>query len=120
MRVGFVYNVRRLEPAPHGENDDEAEFDPPNILDDIRAAIASHGHEVIDFEATSELPGLLCSAELDIVFNVTEGVGPRSREAQVPALLEFLGIEHTGSDAVTMGITLDKSLAKAVVASAGV
>ena len=57
---------------------------------------------------------------MDVVFNIAEGQGSRSREAQVPALLDLLGIPYTGSDAVALGVTLDKSLAKAVVRAAGV
>jgi len=120
VRIGFVYNVRRIDPTPLGKNDDEAEFDTPEILGDIRAAIASHGHDVVDLEADRTLPGALVEADVGVVFNNAEGRGVRGREAHVPALLEFLGIEHTGSDAVTMGIALDKSLAKVVVAGTGV
>jgi D-alanine-D-alanine ligase len=120
VRVGFVYNVRRIQPDPSGENDEEAEFDVPEVLDGIRGAIAGLGHDVVDLEATPQLPRLLASADVDVVFNVAEGSGSRSREAQVPALLEFLGIAYTGSDPVTLGLTLDKPLAKAVAAAAGV
>ena len=38
-----------------------------------------------------------------------------NREAQVPALLELLGIPYTGSDPAAMSLTLDKSLAKQIV-----
>src|SRR5207244_12200031 len=44
----------------------------------------------------------------------------RSREARVPAVLEMLDIPFTGSDPLTMAVTLDKDVAKTVVAAAGV
>jgi D-alanine-D-alanine ligase len=57
----------------------------------------------------------------DLVFNMAEGTGVgRSREARVPAVLEMLGIPHTGSDPLTLAVALDKPLAKTVVAAAGV
>jgi D-alanine-D-alanine ligase len=57
----------------------------------------------------------------DLVFNMAEGTGiGRSREARVPALLEMLGIPHTGSDPLTLAIALDKPVAKTIVAAAGV
>jgi D-alanine-D-alanine ligase len=118
MRIGFVYNVRTGASGPVG--DEEAEFDDPDAIAAIRAAISSHGHDVIDLEAGPTLPQALAVAQVDAVFNIAEGTGPRSREAQVPALLELLGIPYTGSDAVTLGITLDKSLAKTLVAAVGV
>src|SRR6202011_1034416 len=57
----------------------------------------------------------------DFVFNFAEGLGvSRSREARVPAVLEMLGIPYTGSDPLTLAVTLDKEVAKRLVASAGV
>jgi D-alanine-D-alanine ligase len=56
---------------------------------------------------------------VDVVFNIAEGIGGRNREAQVPALLELLSIPYTGSDPAAMSLTLDKSLAKQIVAQAG-
>jgi D-alanine-D-alanine ligase len=41
----------------------------------------------------------------------------RNREAHIPALLEFLHIPYTGSDPLTLSLTLDKSMAKRVVMS---
>src|SRR5262249_27006114 len=57
----------------------------------------------------------------DFVFNIAEGRGVgRSREAHVPAVLEMLGIPYTGSDPLTLAATLDKDVAKRLVASARV
>ncbi|MBM4308919.1 MAG: ATP-grasp domain-containing protein, partial [Deltaproteobacteria bacterium] len=39
------------------------------------------------------------------------------RESHIPALLEFLNIPYTGSDPLTLALTLDKSMAKKVVQS---
>jgi len=38
----------------------------------------------------------------------------------VPALLELLGVPYTGSDAVALGLTLDKMLGKRLAAAKGV
>ena len=118
MRVGFVYNVRRSA-RPNAPSDDEAEFDDPTTIAAIGDAIASHGHDVVGLEADATLPAALAVANVDVVFNIAEGRGSRSRESQVPALLDLLGIPYTGSDAVALGVTLDKSLAKSVVRAAG-
>ena len=115
MRVGFVYNVRRPDAG-----EDDAEFDDPETIKAIGDAIAANGHEVIGLEADRTLPTALTEAEVDVVFNMAEGKGQRSREAQVPALLELLCIPYTGSDAVTLGVTLDKSLASSLVSARGV
>jgi D-alanine-D-alanine ligase len=120
LRVGFTYNVKRVKPTVDASEDREAEYDSPATLQAIREAIASWGHEVIDLEATPELPSVLASTPLDIVFNIAEGFKGRNRESQVPAMLELLDIPYTGSDPATLSIALDKALAKKIVRQAGI
>ncbi|RKH53195.1 D-alanine--D-alanine ligase family protein [Corallococcus llansteffanensis] len=122
LRVGFSFNVKRVKPSATAETveDSEAEYDSPNTLQAIREAIASWGHEVIDLEATAELPTVLSSTPLDIVFNIAEGFKGRNRESQVPAMLELLDIPYTGSDPATLSLALDKALAKKIVRQAGI
>ncbi len=55
---------------------------------------------------------------MDLVFNIAEGITGHNREAHVPALLELLSIPYTGSDSKALTVTLDKSLAKKIVADA--
>ena len=52
------------------------------------------------------------ASNVDVVFNIAEGMAGRSREAQVPSLCELLGVPYTGSDSATLSICLDKALAK--------
>lgn len=79
------------------------------------------GHDVVMLGDGRELIQKLLDHPPDLVFNFAEGQGiGRSREARVPALLEMLGIPYTGSDPLTMAVTLDKECAKRLVASAGV
>ena len=117
LRVGLAHNLRRLDPR---SDDADAEFDSPATVEAIGAAIAALGHEVVGIEATPELPRIIGELDLDLVFNIAEGVRGRSREAQVPALLELLGITYTGSDAAALAVTLDKGLAKRIVRAAGI
>src|SRR5438477_136383 len=77
--------------------------------------IARQGHIVVHLEATPDLPRVLAEADVDLIFNIAEGVEGRNREAQVPALCELLGIPYTGSDSATLAIALDKALGKKVL-----
>ncbi len=120
LRVGFTYNEKRVIPKDDPNTDWEAEYDSPKTLQAIRDAIASYGHDVIDLEANQELPTNLAVANVDFVFNISEGIKGLSRESQVPALLELMGIPYTGSDPACLTMTLDKSMAKRVVKEAGV
>src|SRR5690606_31233363 len=120
LRVGLIYNLKRVAADKEGGRDDEAEFDSPKTVTAIREAIASYGHEVVELEATRELPTILPAAAIDLAFNIAEGFQGRSREALVPALLELLDIPYTGSDPTTLSLAHDKGMAKRVVAAAGV
>jgi D-alanine-D-alanine ligase len=109
-RVGLAFNMKRID--SHAGDDREAEYDAPETIDAITAAIESHGHDVVPLEATPDFPRALMASNVDVVFNVAEGMAGRSREAQVPSLCELLGVPYSGSDSATLSICLDKSLAK--------
>jgi D-alanine-D-alanine ligase len=112
IRIGFTYNVKRQQ---IDKGDDEAEWDPPETIIAIANALARQGHIVVHLEATPDLPRVLAEADVDLIFNIAEGVEGRNREAQVPALCELLGIPYTGSDSATLAIALDKALGKKVL-----
>jgi D-alanine-D-alanine ligase len=120
LKVGFTFNVKRVAPDLNGELDEEAEYDSPRTLQAIREAIASYGHQVVDLEATPDLPMQLLSSPVDVVFNIAEGFKGRSRESQVPSLLELLDVPYTGSDPSALSVSLDKALAKRMVRTHGI
>ena len=115
VRVGFTYNVKRTH-----DGDEQAEFDPPETIIAISNALARQGFIVVHLEATPDLPRVLAEADVDLIFNIAEGVEGRNREAQVPALCELLGIPYTGSDSATLAIALDKALCKKVLSQHGI
>jgi len=110
LRVGLAFNMKRID--SNGGDDREAEYDAPETIQAVTGAIESHGHIVVPLEATPDFPRALMSSQVDVVFNIAEGVMGRSREAQVPSLCELLGVPYTGSDSATLSICLDKSLTK--------
>ena len=120
LKVGFTFNVKRLKAEIDGTRDDEAEYDSPKTIQAVREAIVAAGHEVIDLEATPDLPTVLASTPVDLVFNMAEGIKGRNRESQVPALLELLDIPYSGSDPAALSIALDKALAKKIVRGHGI
>ncbi len=118
LRVGFTYNMQRA--STKSGDDAEAEYDPPETINAIRAALESLGHEVVELEANSDLPHKLTDSHVDLVFNIAEGLSGRNREAQVPALCELVGIPYTGSDSATLALALDKALAKRILRQHGI
>ncbi len=120
MRIALAFNLKRIKPRPGGFDDEDAEYDAPSTIQAIADALASHGHEVEQIEADASFVARILGTKVDVVFNVAEGARGKSREAQVPALLELLGIPYTGSDPACFVLTLDKAVAKSIVSAAGV
>ncbi|MFC1947238.1 ATP-grasp domain-containing protein [Chloroflexota bacterium] len=56
----------------------------------------------------------MIDARPDVIFNITEATEGRNRESLVPAVAESLGIPCTGTDAVGLGLSLDKYLSKVI------
>lgn len=119
-KVGVAYNLKSLDAHALLVDDSQAEFDSPSTVQALIDAIASAGHQVVGLEATPDFAHKVTSAGVDMVFNIAEGIRGRNRESQVPAVLELLNIPYTGSDPACLCLTLDKGLAKRIVAQAGV
>ncbi len=115
LRVGIACNIK----TEHA-SDAQAEFDEPETIAGIRQALLSGGFDSFTLEATTGFPEKLETEKPDIVFNIAEGVSGRSREAQVPAILDYYGIPYVGSDAAALAIALDKALTKRIVRDAGI
>ncbi|HOY66181.1 MAG TPA: D-alanine--D-alanine ligase [Candidatus Ozemobacteraceae bacterium] len=116
MRVALAVNRSdRYQSGFSGPDDEYEEFDSPETAAAIANTIESFGHTVDVLEADATFPETLARGKYDFVFNIAEGLRGRCRESQVPAVSEMLGIAYSGSDAVTLGVTLDKELAKRVV-----
>ncbi|MBI5343361.1 MAG: D-alanine--D-alanine ligase, partial [Deltaproteobacteria bacterium] len=119
MRVGLSYNVKPAHSPAHLPEDAFEEYDSEATVGHICNALAALGHEVVRLGAGPGIIDALRQHQPDIVFNIAEGEGGRCREAHVPALLELLGIPYVGSDPLTLSVTLDKPVAKRLVASGG-
>lgn len=122
LKIGFTYDAKADYKLLPGESADKyAEFDSEETLSQIENALKSSGHNV---ERIGNAPALLQKIaqgkRWDLVFNIAEGVKGRNRESQVPTILELFGIAYSGSDALTMGATLDKAVAKIMVSHAAV
>lgn len=121
MKIGITYDLKVDLPHDADVPDDfQEEFDSPHTIDGIASVLRQLGHEVILLGDGPELLRKLLDHPPDFVFNVAEGLGTsRSREARVPAVLEMLGIPYTGSDPLTLAVTLDKDCARRLVQSHG-
>ena len=116
MRIGLTFNLK-----PPGSTDDQfEEFDSEETILALEGAMRARGHEPVRLGWGEEMLDALDRERVDGVFNLAEGIGGRGRESQVPAVLEMYGIPCTASSALSIGLTLDKALAKTVARSAGI
>lgn len=121
LTIGFSYNLK--DPslcAQTGLDDEDVEFEDEETVESIAQALECLDARVVRLPYRPDVIDDLRTGIFDIVFNIAEGIGSRNRESYIPALLEMLGIPHTGSDPLTLGLTQDKALCKTIVQAAGV
>ncbi len=120
MKIGLVYDLRSDYLAEGYPEEAVAEFDSESTVMALADAIRAGGHNVDRVGRGRTLARRLADGERwDLVFTIAEGLDGRSREAQVPALLELYGVPYTFSDPLVCAATLDKAVAKRLVMSYG-
>jgi len=121
MRIGLAYDLKTE--VPHNITVDDAleEYDSPETVGVISDAIEAMGHQVVWLGGGEQFLDSIRREEVDFVFNIAEGRGNyRSREAQIPSILEMLNIPYTGSDPQTLTVCLDKPLTKKLLTTEGI
>jgi D-alanine-D-alanine ligase len=121
MLIGLTYDLRDDYRGLGLSEDDLAEFDSPETVAAIETALHRMGYTTDRIGHVRALAHRLVAGDRwDLVFNIAEGLKGRSREAQVPALLETYDLPYTLSDPLTHAVGLDKAMAKRIVRDAGV
>jgi D-alanine-D-alanine ligase len=101
-------------PAPAPADDLYAEWDDIDTIRAVESALASR-HRVSLVNADLDAFAAFRELKPDLVFNIAEGLHGASREAQIPAMLDMLGLPYTGSDPLTLGNCLDKRRTKEIL-----
>lgn len=124
LAIGIVYDLLGSHPRRPGDPPDaDAEYEPEETIAALEAALRRLGHQPLRLGNPHAVLGRLGKGELpalDAALNVAEGYGGRNREAWAPVLLEMAGVPTLGADALALSLTLDKALARTLVAGAGV
>ena len=122
MRIGLSYDLKETISLPQAGCDDACEeYDSLETVELITTSLEAEGHAVTLLGGGREFLGKIIQEKVEFVFNVAEGRGTyRSREAQVPSILEMLNIPYSGSDPQCLAICLDKPLTKRLITLAGV
>jgi D-alanine-D-alanine ligase len=120
MDIGIAFDLKSdFQVADEAPDDRLAEYDNPATVEGITNALRELGHSPRPLGGGRRFVEALLKEPPQLVFNIAEGWGGRSREAHVPAACEMLGVPYTHSDALTQAVTLDKAVAKHVVRSHG-
>jgi len=121
LKVALVYDVAANPgaagtlPADHG-----AEYEDERTIAALLDAIRACGYESVGVVFDHSFARTIERLGPDVVFNVAEGLRGPARESIVPAWLDHIGIPYTGSDGLTMALTLDKAISKTVAQAHGV
>ncbi len=111
--------VRRPDEMVPGDDDEPpdllAEYDTEATISAVAAALAKR-YRVTRVEGDIRAYERLRKLQPDLVFNISEGFAGPNRESHIPILCEIMGLPYTGSDALTLGICLDKARAKEILA----
>ncbi|NJC87210.1 MAG: ATP-grasp domain-containing protein [Desulfuromonas sp.] len=137
MHIAFAFNLKEdsacvedaaeppseppSEPPGPLPDDRYAEWDDIHTVRAVERALASR-HQVTLVEADLDAFAAFrrLRGNIDLVFNIVEGLHGASREGQLPALLDMLEIPYTGSDPLTLGLCLDKRRTKEILRYNGV
>jgi len=122
MRIGLAYNEKpdcSTTDEPPGTSDAFAEWDDPSTIAAVEEALGLFG-SVTRLEADEFFPQKLALAHPDLVFNIAEGLHGQNRESLVPAICEYFNIPYTGSDPLTLALSLHKARTKELLAYRGV
>ena len=120
LTIGLVYDLRDDYLAQGYTDEQVAEFDSAATIEAIEQALDGLGHRPVRIgHARSLAEKLVKGKRWDLVFNIAEGLHGRSREAQVPSLLELYQIPYTFSDPLVCALTLDKAMTKRLIQHAG-
>ncbi|MBN2157252.1 MAG: hypothetical protein JW776_14500 [Candidatus Lokiarchaeota archaeon] len=118
--VAFCYNVQPEGYDPEFDGEKYAEFDSRETVETIYNSLLDLGYVVTPIEFRNGFIEQLRQLKPDLVFNIVEGIQGADREAQAPAIYEYLGLRYTGSRPMGHALALDKVMAKRVMEHYGV
>ena len=114
MKITLTYNLKKKDATKPA--DYFSEYDSEETVGSIVSALKIKGHnvEAIDVEYP-KLFSYFSKNNVDMVFNIAEGVRGKFRESEVPAILDYLNIPYTGSGTFSLALALNKTLTKKIL-----
>ena len=119
MDLALAISLRPAD-AALAEREDFAELDGRDVLQAVCEALATLGSVRVWNTTTMGPAEIARERPPDLIFNLAEGLAGSGREAQAPALFEWLQWPYVGSDPVTLAIAHDKWHTKRILVADGI
>jgi D-alanine-D-alanine ligase len=128
LRIGVLYDEwaetkePALEPKPEDVPKRKRRRDKPD-REEVFDALVKKGHQPAYFclDGRAKTLKALASAEVDLMFNLTESyAGDDTKDINIAAYLDLLGIPYTGSGPTGLHLAQDKAVAKRLFAFHGI
>jgi len=119
IRIALTCSIK---PENIEDKEKYAEFDSKETLNDLAEAIKANGHEVEVINVKENIRDILVEkgGDIDLVFNVAEGLEGEEREALVPKICEELNIPFTAAGSEALINTLNKGKTKEILVKNGI
>ncbi|NLZ39302.1 MAG: ATP-grasp domain-containing protein [Firmicutes bacterium] len=108
MRIAIVTDRSRMDFLPPEEALQE-DAQKHRTVEQVQEVLSKH-YDCIALTADDEIISKLRAENIDLVFNLCNGLRGDSKTAQLPAMLEFAGIAYTGSAVVGHTLAINKLL----------
>jgi D-alanine-D-alanine ligase len=122
MNIGLLYEMRPESTPAEAPPDMYCEFETVDTIQGIVQGLEDLGHTVHMIDSQEEPLERLrqLKGQVDLVLNISVGLGNRFRELMPSALCEALGIPYTGSDPMAQALSANKHAAKLLARSEGI
>jgi len=125
MKIGVLYEVWGETESYPGAKDDADDTARPRRRkrpkldrEEVFDALTKLGHEAsyIELDGRDATLFALAKSKVDLVFNLVESyAGDDSKDMNVPAFMDLVGVHYTGSGPQGLLLAQDKALAKKIV-----
>lgn len=110
-KIGLVVDKSKIgtKSAEAEQSDEQKEVTAAKIDEILRK-----NYETERIVSDEKIIDKLIKSGIDIAFNLSTGIRGESRQSQIPAILEMLGIPYVGSGILAHGLALNKAAAKQI------
>lgn len=122
LTIGLAYDVKE-DYNISSKGFKHCDFSTLAEISIIKRSLEQRGHSVIllgNYEKIYRMFLERSFPDIDIVLNTAEGIVSRNREGWLPSLFEINCIPYSGSDAYTLGLTLNKAHTKIIADYLGI